>query len=145
VSDNVGDTVAGLQADGQAAAIAAFRKALGNVESVAKDLCPVGHYKRSRGKSGKSGGDLKQSLVVAYMGLSSNQLIGRCISALAYAGRQHDQPFHHPGLYTGSPGEVYASKFFERGVAMVFGSGNDPLGKFSGSKPATFAEILKDG
>jgi len=142
MSKNVNEVVQGLTRDATEDAERAFRKSLGNVESIAKDLAPVGHYKRSRGKAGKAGGDLRVSLRVEFIGRNGNTLVARCTSPIACATVQHDEAFHHPGLYTGAAGERFKSKFFERAVEMIFGEGKDPLAKHSGSTPATFKEIL---
>ena len=145
MSSDVGDTVAGLQADGQAAAIAAFRKALGNCESVAKDLCPLGQYGGRRGRSSKTGGDLRQSLRVEFIGASSNELLARCISSLAYAGRQHDEVLWHPGLYSNAAQVKYAARFFEAAVETIFE--DKPLYNPRGlavTEPAHFKELLDD-
>lgn len=148
--------VKGLQREGESLAERAFKLSLGNVETLAKTLAPVGHYARSRGKPGRSGGDLRQSLRVEYTGQQGAYLTARLSSALPYAARQHNEEFHHPGLYTGAPGDKYAAKYFERAVEMIFGGGKDPSGRFSGgpgrdpkgrylaAPPATFKEIMDD-
>jgi hypothetical protein len=144
MSSDISQVIKELQGDGEAISTRAFRQAIGNVESVAKRVCPVGHYGRARGKGGKSGGDLKQSLIVEFTGKKGASLTARCASALPYAAAQHDEAFHHPGLYSGgSAGPKYAAKYFERAAGMVFGDGTDPLGQHSGDRPETFQDLLK--
>lgn len=130
-----------LKASGNAIAMQAFRQAVLSVEGVAADLVPVGFYGRSRGKSGKSGGDLKQSLR-SEITASADELKARFSSALPYAAAQHYDEKYHPGIYTGAPGDKYKSLYFERAIQIVFGEG-DPLGRYAG-KAVTFKEILAD-
>lgn len=148
MSDDANAVMRALQRDGTEIAVRAFRKALGNVESVAKDLCPVGHYGRARGKAGRAGGALQNATRVEYIGVIGNQIRARCVNALPYAAVQHDEAFHHPGLYTGAAGQEYAARYFERAVEIVFGEGSDPLGdpggQLGGALPAGFQEILED-
>lgn len=151
--DDADTATKGLEKEGAALAVRAFKKSLRNVEAAAKELAPVGHYGRSRGKAGRTGGDLRRSLRVEYLGRSGEEVRARLSSELPYAEPQHNKAFHHPGLYTGAPGDKYAAKFFERAVQMVFGTGasgaggaggRDPLGKYQGPSPATFKELLEE-
>lgn len=156
MADEAERAVNGLKREGETLVERAFKLSLGNVETLAKTLAPVGHYARSRGKPGRSGGDLRQSLRVEYTGPKGAYLTARLSSALPYAARQHNQEYHHPGLYTGAPGDKYRAAYFERAVEMVFGGGKDPAGRFSGgpgrdpkgrylaAPPATFKEIMAD-
>lgn len=133
-----------LEADGVLRTVRAFKQGLVSVEALAKAMCPVGHYGRSRGKAGRPGGDLRQSLRVVFLGQQGNELVARLTSDSAYARPQHDNEYHHPGLYTGAPGDKYAAKFFERAVEIVFGDGEDPLARFHGPLPAHFKELLEE-
>jgi hypothetical protein len=148
VADELDGAVEDLRQAGLAAAERAFIRALGNVKSVARDLCPVGHTQRKRGFGGRAGGALQSSLHVEYLGRAGDQLLARCTSTLPYAGVQHEIPYHHPGLYTGgSAGPVFKAKYFERAVEIIFGSGADPLGdpgRQLNAVPDKFADLLKD-
>lgn len=156
MADDLNDAMKSLEREGHGIAARAFRKAVGNVEAVAKTLAPVGHYGRSRGKRdakgrfikgaspGRAGGDLRQSLRAEFIGRAGNDLTARLSSALPYAQRQHEEEFHHPGKYTGAPGKRYAAKYWERAVEVVFGSGDDPLGQYAGPAPAGFQELLEE-
>jgi hypothetical protein len=145
MSSDLNEVFAGLQADGAALAQGAFTGALGNCQSLAKQMVPVGVYNTGRGAKAIQGGALQSSLHVEFLGRADNTLIGRCTSNLPYARVQHDEPFHHPGLYTGGrAGEVYASRYFERAMAMIFYGTPDPLGRYQGPVPATFEQLLKE-
>lgn len=148
MADNIEKLLQDLGDDAEAVAISAFQKALGNVEGIAKSIAPVGHYGRSRSasgqfKAGRTGGDLRASLRAEYIGKRGNEAFATLSSSLAYALYQHDRELHHPGLYTGAPGERYAAKYFERAVTMTFDGKPDPLGRYKGPKRATFQEILE--
>jgi len=143
MADDPREVMRRLGQDGAAYAQAAFSKALRNIEGLAKVMCPVGHYGRARGKPGRAGGDLRASLRVEFVGKQGNELVARCTSSLPYAARQHDEPFHHPGLYTGAAGDKYAAKFFDRAAVMIMHAQPDPLNKYKGPKRATFAEMLE--
>jgi hypothetical protein len=101
-------------------AIRAFKGGLANVEGLSKDLCPVGHYGRARGRAGRAGGDLRQSIRVEFVGQKGRVLQGHITSSLPYAEVQHDDEFHHPGLYTGAAGPAYVSRFVEAAVDYIF-------------------------
>ena len=132
-----------IQKAGEAAAQRAFIKCLGNIQGIAVALCPVGHY-GAKPRYGRVGGELANSLHVEFTGRSGDTLTGRCTSTLPYAGVQHSQAFHHPGLYSGSDaGPAYASRFFERAVVMEMFGVPDPLGLYTGKLPATFEKLLK--
>jgi hypothetical protein len=144
MSTDLNQVMHDLGADAEKIAVNAFRQSLRNTSELAKQLCPVGSYGRRRGRAAKDGGDLRKSLIIEFDARVAGHVVGRCYSGLAYAQVQHDEAFHHPGLYTrGSAGPKYAAKYFERAVEMVFGSLTDPLGKFSGQLPASFKELLK--
>ena len=142
MSDNVDDVMAAMDAEARGRAERAFKQGVQLAGELAGQLCPVGYYGARRGKAGKSGGDLKLSLVAEYLGESGGEFQARFSSPLAYAWTQHEIELHHPGLYTGRPGERYAAKFFSRAIDMIFVSGNDPQGRYAGAKPATFQELL---
>lgn len=145
MSSDPSEVVSGLTEDGRDAARRAFARALLNVESLAKDMAPKGLYGVKRGRAGKSGGDLRASLRVIFLGENGTDLSAMCTSPLPYAERQHEEEFHHPGLYArGLHGDKYASKYFERAIEMIFGAGRDPLGKHQGAVPADFQELLNE-
>ncbi len=121
-----------------------FKQSLGNTEAVSKAVCPVGHYDAGRGKPGRPGGELQNSLRVEYLGESGDELHGRCTSDKVYARNQHESVFHHPGKYTGVPGPPFRAAFFERAFEVVFGGGSDPLGLYAGLFPAGFQELLEE-
>ncbi|HEY3321710.1 MAG TPA: hypothetical protein VGP72_14665 [Planctomycetota bacterium] len=146
MSDTVDGAIRDLAREGDAKVLRAFKQALGNVEGVSKDLCPVGHYGRKRGFGGRAGAALQNSLHVEFLGQQGTDLIGRCISPLPYARAQHEDLYFHPGIYTGAPGSQYEAKFFERAVAIIFGNGVDPAGDPGGqlrTLPAGFQELLE--
>jgi len=126
----------------------AFKKSVGNVELVAKQLAPVGHTGRRRGFAGRAGGTLQNSLKTQVTSLNGVVLSGRAFSAIVYATRQHDESYHHPGKYTGAPGPRFAAKFFQRAAEICF-NGKDPANDIGGQLrrqpvPPPFAEILDD-
>jgi len=137
-----------LRNEGERIAERAFKQALGSVEALAKQLAPVGHYGRSRGKPGKSGGDLRASLRTEFLGESGGVLKGRATSALPYAGFQHEELLYHPGLYTGAAGPQYKSKFFEAAAKFIFdvdaNSGLYNPGNLPVVEPASFQELLDE-
>lgn len=147
MADDLAGAVEDLRKEGAAAAERAFIRALGNVKSVARDLCPVGHTQRKRGFGGRAGANLQNSLHVEFLGRAGDQLLGRCTSSLPYAGVQHEVAYHHPGLYTGAPGPVFKAKYFERAVEIIFGSGADPAGdplRQLNAVPSKFSKLLEE-
>ena len=144
IEDDIARAIQELGDEGTKIVTSVFKQSLGSVEACAKSMCPVGHYGAGRGKPGRPGGELQNSLRVEYVGLNGDELQGRCTSDLIYARNQHETIFHHPGKYTGVPGPPYRAAFFERGFAVVFGNGQDPLGLFSGPFPAGFEELLTE-
>lgn len=136
-----------LRNDGERIAALAFKAALTGVEAIAKQLAPVGHYGRSRGKPGKSGGDLRASIRVEYLGVVGGELKGRLTSALAYAGAQHEEDFNHPGLYTGAAGPKYRSLYAQAAAQFIFSpdtnSGLYNPGNLPVQEPARFVELLE--
>jgi hypothetical protein len=142
MADDVNQAMRELQAEGERRAEAAFKQSVQHCGEIAGQICPVGFYNNKRGKNGKSGGDLQQSLVAEYLGRQGDALKARFGSPLAYARVQHDEAFCHPGVYTGRQGDRYAAKYFTRTIAMIFGEGRDPLGRYTGQLPAGFQELL---
>ena len=145
IEDDLAREINALGAEGMRIVTRAFKQSLGNVEAIAKEVCPVGHYGAGRGKPGRPSGELQNSLRVEFIGQQGETLQARCTSDKVYARNQHESVFCHPGKYTGVPGPPYRSAFFERGYEMVFGSGQDPLGMYSGPLPAGFQELLEEG
>lgn len=143
MSDNLDKAFDDLGNEGAARAEAAFKQGVQECGELAGHLCPVGIYDNKRGRNGKTGGELVLSLFAEYLGRDGDSLKARFGSPLPYAAVQHDVAFCHPGIYSGRPGDKYAAKYFSRAVAMVFGDGEDPLGRFTGAKPATFKELLQ--
>jgi hypothetical protein len=154
--DDLDNAIHQLDTEGKLTAARAFRASLVNVEAVAKQLAPFGQYPVAKtDKHGRisfkreKGGDLRASLRVEYLGFDGNFLRARCSSDLPYAHRQHEEAFHHPGMYSApvaGVGPVYISAFFSRAVEICFGSGRDPIGDPNGwlnTTPAHFRELLK--
>ncbi len=151
MGDDIGKVFKELAAAGERAAARAFKGGLANMQGTAKELCPVGHYGRGRGKAGRQGGQLKSTLKTEYLGRDGTRLHGRAFSESPYAHRQHEGKFYHPGKYTrGAAGVIqgpYQSKFFERAFIMIFQGHPDPLnglGAISPRQRRTFGELLID-
>lgn len=145
-----------LQNAGDRIAERAFKQSLGGIEALAKQLAPVGHYGRggkrdSKGRflsAGKSGGDLRASIRVEYLGAPGGKLSGQLTSALPYAGAQHDGDFYHPGLYTGAAGPKYKSLYAQAAAQFVFSvdlnSGLYNPGSVPVTEPPRFKELLEE-
>lgn len=149
---DVREAVEKLGEEGRTIAVKVFKKSLGNVQYVAQQLAPVGHYERARGYEGRSGGALQNSLTVRLTRNTPGLVEAQCTSNLPYAQRQHEGTYFHPGQYTrGAAGPRYRAAFFERAAAMIFsenGDGRDPLGdpghQLRGVRVVTFKELLED-